>query len=33
EAKTLIRNIVIGLLIYAMLVGIIGWLVPGSVIS
>ena len=31
EARTLIRNIVIGLLLYGFLVGIINWLVPGNV--
>jgi hypothetical protein len=33
EAKTLIRNVIIGILLYVFLVAIVGWLVPGSVIS
>ncbi len=31
EAKTLIQNIVIGLLLYVLLVALINWLVPGGV--
>ena len=33
EAKELIRNIVIGLLLYGFMVAIINWLVPGGVIG
>lgn len=33
EAKDLIRNIVIGLLLYGFLIAIINWLVPGGVIG
>lgn len=33
EAKELIRNIVIGLLLYGFLVAIVNWLVPGGVIG
>lgn len=33
EARTLIRNIVIGLLLYGFLIAIINWLVPGGVIG
>ena len=33
EAKTLIRNIVIGLLAYVFLIALINWLVPGAVIT
>lgn len=33
EARTIIRNIVIGLILYGFTVAIIGWLIPGSVIG
>lgn len=33
QAKELIRNVVIGIILYAFMIAIIGWLVPGSVIS
>lgn len=33
QAKTIIRNIVIGLLMYVFMVAIINWLIPGSVIG
>ena len=33
EARKIIRNIVIGLLLYGFTVAIISWLVPGSVIG
>lgn len=33
EAKTLIRNIVIGILLYGFMVAIVNWLVPGGVIG
>jgi hypothetical protein len=33
EARTIIRNIVIGLILYGMTVAIIAWLLPGSVID
>jgi len=33
EAKTLIRNIIIGLLLYVFLVALINWLVPGTVVG
>ena len=33
EARTIIRNIVIGLLLYGFTIAIINWLVPGSVIG
>lgn len=33
EARTIIRNIVIGLILYGFTVVIIGWLIPGSVIG
>ena len=33
ESKTLIQNIVIGLLVYVFLVALINWLVPGAVIT
>lgn len=33
EARTLIRNIVIGLLLYGFLIAIVNWLVPGGIIG
>lgn len=33
QAKTIIRNVVIGLLLYGFMVAIIAWLIPGSVIG
>ncbi|MDQ5982775.1 MAG: hypothetical protein QG549_772 [Patescibacteria group bacterium] len=33
EAKTLIRNIVIGILLYGFMVAIVNWLVPGGLIG
>ena len=33
EARELIRNIVIGILLYGFLVAIVNWLVPGGVIG
>ena len=33
EAKTLIRNVVVGLLFYVFTIAIINWLVPGGVIG
>ncbi len=33
EAKTMIRNVMIGLLLYGFTVAIINWLLPGSVID
>ena len=33
EAKTIIRNIVIGILLYGFMIAIINWLVPGGVIA
>ena len=33
EARTIIRNIVIGIVLYGFTVAIINWLVPGSVIG
>lgn len=33
EAKTIARNIVIGILLYGFTIAIIGWLLPGSVIG
>lgn len=33
EARTIIRNIIIGLLLYGFTIAIINWLIPGGVIS
>lgn len=33
EAKRIIRNIVIGIVLYGSTIAIIGWLIPGSVIN
>ncbi|MDB5183845.1 MAG: rane protein of unknown function [Candidatus Saccharibacteria bacterium] len=33
EARTVIRNVVIGLLLYGFTIAIINWLIPGSVIG
>lgn len=33
EAKTLVRNVVIGLLLYGFTIAIINWLLPGAVID
>lgn len=33
EAKTLLRNIAIGLVLYSMTIAIIAWLLPGTVIE
>ncbi len=33
EARTLIRNIVIGILLYGFLIAIVNWLVPGGIIG
>ena len=33
QSKTIIRNIVIGLLLYGFMIAIINWLVPGGVIG
>lgn len=33
EAKNLVRNVIIGLLMYGFTIAIIGWLIPGSVIN
>lgn len=33
EARTIIRNIVIGLLLYGFLIAIVNWLVPGGIIG
>lgn len=33
EAKTIIRNVIIGLVLYGFTLAIINWLVPGSVID
>jgi hypothetical protein len=31
EAKDMIRNIVIGLILYGFLIAIVNWLVPGTI--
>ena len=33
QSKTIIRNVVIGLLLYGFMIGLINWLVPGGVIG
>jgi uncharacterized membrane protein YjgN (DUF898 family) len=32
QAKTIIRNIIIGLLLYVLMIAIVNWLIPGGVI-
>lgn len=33
EAKTIMRNVTIGLVLYVMTIAIIGWLLPGTVVE
>lgn len=33
QAKTIIRNIVVGLLLYVLMIAIVNWLIPGGIIG